>query len=76
MPSIVASQTVWQEAADQGLIDRQTVRKGWLTAEDDAVDTEVCEPMPYMDENQDVPIDGQFTTGTGEHIDGPPAHPS
>jgi hypothetical protein len=77
MPALnQGTQTVWAEAADQGLLDAAVARKIRLTAEDDHVDPAVCEPMPFLAENQDVPIDGQFTTGLGDKIDAPPGHPS
>jgi hypothetical protein len=45
-------------------------------AEDDRLDTVICEPMPHLPENQNVPVDGDFVTGTGQRIMTPPAHPN
>jgi hypothetical protein len=66
---------MWQEAVADGVIDAQEWVKVWLTAEDDAVDVAICEPIPFMPENQAVPIDGEFTLPDGSTLRHPPAHP-
>lgn len=68
-------QSVWDDAVSEGLLDAEEWVKEWLTAEDDVVDVAICEPMPFMPENENVPIDGQFTTPQGAKLSGAPAHP-
>ena len=68
-------QLVWEAAERQGKLDPRRVRKVWVVTPDDRLDTKICEPMPFLAENQNVPINGFFTTGTGELISQPTAHP-
>jgi HK97 family phage portal protein len=69
-------QLAWDRAVVEGVLDKDEMVKIWITTPDDRLDLIVCEPMPSMDENQDVPIDGQFTTGDGRKISQPTAHPN
>lgn len=63
----------WEEAADSGLIDRGTALQFWITARDEVVaKCPICGPM----DGQECALGEMFTTGEGEQIDGPPAHPS
>ncbi len=66
---------LWDQAADKGLIDRSKVTRQWIVTPDDRLDEIICAPMPDMAENQNVKIDGMFTTGIGDLVSGPPAHP-
>ena len=68
-------QMMWDQAAYDGLIRRDKTFKRWLTAHDDRLDEVICEPMPYLDENLKVRLSGQFTTGDGDKLAQPPAHP-
>lgn len=63
--------SVWRQAADQGLIDRHTTRKRWITAGSDPCD--VCEPM----DGKTVSMDGFWTLNDGTTSDCPPedVHP-
>lgn len=74
--SNMGQQIAWDRAVADGVIDKDAARKIWIITPDDRLDTIICEPMPTMDENQDVPIDGQFTTGDGRLITRPTAHPN
>lgn len=69
-------QLLWEQGISQGLIERGRVRKVWITTADELLDQEVCEPMPFLDDNKDVPVDGLFTTGEGDLVSHPPAHPN
>jgi HK97 family phage portal protein len=69
-------QLLWEEGLAQGQLRRERVRKIWLVTPDDRLDAKVCEPMPFLDANKDVPIEGSFTTGEGELVSHPPAHPN
>lgn len=63
----------WQEAVLNGNVDANVAVEVWLTADDElANECEICGPM----NNQEVRLGDKFTTGTGEMVDGPPAHPS
>jgi hypothetical protein len=72
----MGQQLAWDRAATDGIIDSDNARKKWIVTPDDRLDEIVCEPMPEMDENQDVKISGQFTTGDGRMISQPTAHPN
>jgi hypothetical protein len=52
------------------------MRKVWIVTQDDRLDTKVCEPMPFLEANKHVAIDGVFTTGDGQQLATPPAHPN
>lgn len=69
-------QLLWEQASREGLLDKTAVRRLWLVTPDDRLDTRICEPMPHLDENQDVKLDQPFTTGGGDRVMVPPAHPS
>lgn len=65
---------LWKQAVQADLIG-DNATKDWITTPDDRLDTEICEPIPHMAENSAVPIGGNFLTGHGSHVAGPPAHP-
>jgi SPP1 gp7 family putative phage head morphogenesis protein len=60
-------QAAWREAKAQGLIEEDRTRRVWMTADDDRVDTEICEPL----DGQEATLDGVFPGGLFK----PPAHP-
>lgn len=61
---------VWEQAIDEGLLERRQAQKQWVIDPGTAC-PEICEPM----DGQTVGIDQQFTNGAGEKVDGPTAHP-
>ncbi|GIW89990.1 MAG: hypothetical protein KatS3mg109_0422 [Pirellulaceae bacterium] len=69
-------QLLWKQAAQQGVLRPGKTRRVWIVTPDDRLDQTVCEPIPHMEENQDVGLDEPFTTGTGERVMNPPAHPN
>jgi hypothetical protein len=61
---------IWNQAADQGLINHQTSKKVWIV---DGNPCEICEPMDGVA----VPIEESWTLNTGETVDNPTdAHPN
>lgn len=70
--------TVWNQAADQGLIDRQTVKKQWVL---DGNPCEVCQAVLDEDDGGAIPLNDMFSLDfggkTGEvQVLGPPSHPN
>jgi hypothetical protein len=63
----------WNQAAAQGLLNKNTVRRMWLTAEDERT-CQICEPIPDMNPDG-VALDEDFDTPDGA-ITIPPAHVS
>lgn len=62
--------SVWQDAGNQNLIDRQRSRKVWVV---DGNPCEICEPMDGVA----VPLDGFWTLNTGDVVEIPTdAHPN
>lgn len=69
---------VWNQAADQGLIDRGTVKKQWIL---DGDPCEVCQAVLEEDDEGAIPLDELFVLDfggkTGEvSVQGPPGHPN
>jgi len=65
-------QMAWNQAADDGLLSRTSVRQGWLVTPDDRLCI-ICAAIPLM--NLDgVPLGGSFVTPVGP-VDAPPVHP-
>lgn len=63
---------VWNEAANQGLVDRGRVRRVWVAVNDEAT-SPICEEL----DGQSVGMDESFVSEeTGETFDAPPAHPN
>jgi SPP1 gp7 family putative phage head morphogenesis protein len=62
---------LWQQLQEDGVFPEGTVQE-WLTANDDRVSEEICAPM----HGQRRPVGEPFTTGEGQDIDAPPAHPN
>lgn len=70
MASHAGQQQAWNQAAEEGLIDKNT-RKGWITTEDDRL----CDSCMAMD-GQTVPMDADFVSPDFGPVPGPPLHPS
>lgn len=66
---------LWHQAQEAGHLAYDRTRRKVLTTADDRLDQKVCEPMPYLDENQDVHLDQPFTTGDGRQVMAPTFHP-
>lgn len=66
---------LWDQAADRGLIDKDKVKREWIVTPDDLLDELICAPMPDMPENQNVGLNDMFTTGLGDLVHKPTAHP-
>ena len=64
---------IWNQASEQGLLDANTVRRGWVITPDDRL-CPICEPIPSMNPDG-VPLNGMFDTPVGP-LEGPPAHPN
>lgn len=68
----IGQNELWNQLADDGLIERSTTKKIWVVTDDDRL-CPICEAIP--DDNADgVPIDGDFDTDVGP-LSEPPAHP-
>lgn len=61
----------WAQAARDGLFDPTEAQRAWMTSEDEQT-CPICEPM----DGQVVGMNEAFTTGEGEAVDEPPAHPN
>lgn len=59
----------WMQAKDAGVLTGRELRE-WITTYDDRT-CEICAPM----DGQLVGLTEPFTTGDGNRVDGPPAHP-
>lgn len=69
-------QALWDQAVQDGVLEATAWRKIPIVTPDDRLDAKICEPMPYLAENQNVPIDGLLTTGDGRQKEGPTYHPN
>lgn len=63
---------LWNQAAEQGLIDPVTARKKWVVTPDDRL-CPICRPIPKNNKDG-VPLGGSFKTSVGLR-ESPPAHP-
>lgn len=63
-------QLIWNEALEQGSIDKRFFQKQWIVTHDDRLDTSVCEPL----DDAVAEIDGEFDSPIGGLV-APPAHP-
>lgn len=61
---------LWEQLVDDGDIDADKTERVWVTALDERVDDDICQPM----EGVAVAIDEQFDTPAGNMF-APPAHP-
>lgn len=67
----------WKQAADQGLVDDNLLRKTWIVAKDERT-CPTCRPMPMLNrgpEGQGIYVTDQFNTGNGYGVQLPPLHP-
>jgi HK97 family phage portal protein len=64
---------LWDQAITAGLIDPRKTRQVWIPWLD--TDIDVCEEMPYLEQNKNVPVGGEFTDANGRTYRYPPAHP-
>lgn len=65
---------LWRQALMAGHLAQDKTRRRWIVTPDERLE-EVCEEIPHMAENQDVKLDGKFTSPRdGRLIDGPPEH--
>lgn len=62
-------QQIWQQAVDQGLLDKQTAGQKWICSA--GACAAICAPM----NGQVVGLGQMFTTGDGRQIPRPTAHP-
>lgn len=69
--SHAGQQQAWDQAAEEGLIDKNNARKEWITTEDDRL----CDSCSAMD-GQRVPMDSDFVSPDFGAVPGPPLHPS
>lgn len=63
-------QEAWDQAAEDGVVDRKTAKKMWIVTPDDRL-CPICEPLGGVT----VGIDEQFDTEEGL-VDGPGLHPN
>lgn len=68
-------QFLWNQALREGQLVRENTFKDWIVTPDDALDEIICEPLPFMPQNQEVKIDEPFMLPTGGTVMTPPAHP-
>lgn len=69
----LGTQMAWEQAAEHGLLNRTTLRQGWLTTPDDRLCPD-CSEVPDLNEDG-VPLGGKFETPLGP-VDGPTLHPN
>lgn len=68
----LGTQAAWTQATENGLLNRNDVRQGWMVTPDDRLCV-YCEAVPDMNP-EGVPLGGQFETPLGP-VDGPTLHP-
>jgi hypothetical protein len=64
-------QLLWEQSADEGLIDKDKAKRQWVIDPVTAKGCPVCEPM----DGQTVGLYEPFTTGLGDEVFAPVAHP-
>lgn len=69
----VGQQALWDQMADEGLIERDRARKVWIVTPDDRL-CEICAAIPGMNPDGVPAQGGEFTTDVGP-VPYPPAHP-
>lgn len=72
--SNAGQQALWRQARDRGLIQDAHTARIWIVTPDDRLCAAICEPM--ADQRAGPGLDVPFTTGEGEEVDQPPAHPN
>jgi len=70
--SNAGQQEAWDQAAEQGLLDRATIRRKWIVTPDDRL-CPICRAIPKLNEGG-VALGEPFRTDVGPRI-APPAHP-
>jgi hypothetical protein len=75
---VAGQRALWEEAAREGLFDRQTAKRVWDTHDDERT-CALCEAM----DGQEIPYNGVYTQPElgnvnifGEVLNGPPLHPN
>ena len=71
--SAQGQQELWNQAQDQGLLDKEFTRRIWIVTPDERL-CEICAPMADDPENI-VGLDEPFTDGEGQSVMNPPVHP-
>jgi hypothetical protein len=71
--SLEGQAQLWQDAARQGTLDRESFRRFWLVTPDDRLCETVCAPIPGMNPDG-VRLDAPFQTPVGPVMH-PPSHP-
>ena len=66
-------QALWDAAARQGTLDRDSFRRFWTLTPDERLCSRICQPIPSMNQNG-VRLDEPFQTPVGAVLF-PPAHP-
>lgn len=64
-----AQRQAWRDAADNGLVDKQTAKRVWVV---DGAPCEICEPM----DGQETSIDVPFVSQEGEQVEPGEVHPN
>lgn len=62
---------LWDQAASQGLFDKEQTEKVWIATEDELL-CPICEPLA----GEAVGLDETFETEDGQRLEGPTAHPN
>jgi hypothetical protein len=68
----LGTQAAWRQAAEDGLLDMNTIRQGWMVTPDDRLCV-YCAAVPLLNP-EGVPLGQQFSTPLGP-VDGPTLHP-
>ena len=69
----VGQQALWDQMADEGLIEKDRARKVWIVTPDDRL-CEICAAIPGMNPGGVPAQGGEFATDVGP-VPYPPAHP-
>lgn len=69
----VGQQALWDQMADEGLIEKDRARKVWIVTPDDRL-CEICAAIPGMNPEGVPAQGGEFATDVGP-VPYPPAHP-
>ena len=69
--SVKGQDELWRQAVDAGQLDPSVTMRVWIVTPDDRLCAAICAPMA----DQEAELEGQFTTGEGDLVDEPPAHP-
>lgn len=69
----LGTQAAWTQATENGLLERATLRQGWLVTPDDRLCL-YCAEVPLLNPGG-VPLGQQFQTALGP-VDGPTLHPN